>query len=781
MIKRCMTFMLQHRYAVVSIIGAVTVFFAWGMTKVEVKTIFNDLLPQSHPYIQTHLEYQEQLGDPLKVFLMLRVREGDIYRRTTLEKVKRITDRLDFIKGVNHNQIYSIASRKVKKVTVASNAIYTEDLLKKMPQTDEELESFKMTVRNTRDVFGIWVSRDEKSVLFTAGFIPELVDFNGLFRTVKEIVQTESDENHVIYAAGEPILTGWVYSYQKEMLLIFAITVVTLVLLLYSYFRNLAGVIVPLVSTTLSAVWGLGFCGLVGFNLEPLTLVIPLLITARALSHSVQITERYFELYEEQKEVIPACIDCGASILPPGLLGIATDAIGILLIAVAPIPMMQKLAYICAFWANSIIVTGLVFTPVFISFFTPPRNISTIVDTDRGLTQKILGGIAKIGYGKAGIVSFVVAIGLFVSTGWISTKVDIGDINPGTPILWQDSDYNIAIGEVNRYFPGTEELYIIVQGAGDRAVEEPKMLKLLDTFQQHMERSPLVARTLSVADFLPNIHKNVFGGFPKREILPETLTDSAQIYYFLTGGAAPGDYDRYFSEDRRDANVIIWYKDHMGATLRDAMAWVKTFVEERQELIADTQVTFRLASGNIGMLAAINETVKGSQLLNFILVMGSVFVLCSLTYRSFVAAIILMIPLNLANLITMSIMKGLGIGLNINTLPVVSVGVGVGIDYGIYLLSRLVEEYQSLGGYSLVTPTRAIKTTGKAIFFTATTMIAGVIFWYFFSNLRFQAEMGLLLALIMFINMIGALILIPSLVYVFKPKFLGRSTLLIKE
>jgi predicted RND superfamily exporter protein len=296
-----------------------------------------------------------------------------------------------------------------------------------------------------------------------------------------------------------------------------------------------------------------------------------------------------------------------------------------------------------------------------------------------------------------------------------------------------------------------------------------------------MERSPLVAATQSVADFLPPLLKNVYGGYPKWQVLPENVKDSALIVYLLLANSAPGDFDRYFSRDGKDLNTIIWYKDHMGDTIRGATSWVKKFIEEEADTIAEAKVRFRLASGNIGMLAAVNETVKESQFLNFVLVMSVVFLLCSLTYRSMVAAVILMIPLNLANLITLSIMKALGIGLNINTLPIVSVGVGVGIDYGIYLLSRLCEEYQHLGGYSLETATAAIKTTGKAIFFTATTMIAGVIFWYFLSSLRFQAEMGLLLALVMFINMVGALILIPSLVYVFKPKFLGRATLLIKE
>ena len=198
-------------------------------------------------------------------------------------------------------------------------------------------------------------------------------------------------------------------------------------------------------------------------------------------------------------------------------------------------------------------------------------------------------------------------------------------------------------------------------------------------------------------------------------------------------------------------------------------------MEERKDLLAKEKCTMQLASGNLGLLAAVNETVEDAQLLNFILVMGVVFLLCSLNYRSMVAAIILMIPLNLTNIITLSIMHYLEIGLNINTLPVVSVGVGVGIDYGIYLLSRICEEYQIAGGqYTSDVAARAIKTTGKAIFFTATTMIVGVIFWYFLSSMKFQAEMGLLLALIMFINIFAALVLIPTLVSIFRPKFMGR-------
>jgi len=775
MTRKIASWILTHRVLVMGIIAVLTLFFVWEMRKVEVKTIFQDLLPESHPYIKVHKRYEAQLGDPLKVFLMLQVTEGDIYNYETLKKVKEITDSLDAIQGVNHNQVYSIGSRKIKKITVTADSIFAEDLMKDVPQTMDELDDLRRTVRDTNGVYGVWVSPNETSVLFSAAFIPELLDYTVLFKSVNEIIATQLDSRHRIYAAGEPVLTGWVYLYQKQVNWILGLSFLAMCALLYYYFRNLVGVVVPLSAGLLGIVWGLGFCGLMGYNLEPLSLVIPLLITARALSHSVQLTERYFECYHDSKNVVTACIDAATSQFPPGLLGILCDVIGIYLIAVAPIPLIQKLAYLCGFWAVGIIPTALIFTPIMLSFFPAPRNIPDIVDLNKGFTQKLLGWIAKAGYGKSAVTIVILTVPFTILTGWISLQVNIGDINPGTPILWKDSDYNVAIREMNRNFPGTEELYVIVkgEGTGTQVVTDPQFLKLLTSFQRHMEKNPLVTGTLSIADLLPPIQKSVFGGYPKYEILPKDKDQGRQLIYVLTGSSAPGDFNRYFSEAEDNANVIIWFKDHMGNTIRSAIASVNDFIEANHNSIGKFE--FQLASGSIGILAAANEVVEESQLLNLILVMSAVFVLCTLTYRSVAAAIIIMIPLNIANLVTLTVMKALDIGLNINTLPIVSVGVGTGIDYGIYLLSRICENYQKQGSYSFDTLLSSLKTTGKAIFFTNTTMCSGIILFYFFSSLRFQAEMGLLLTIIMFMNMVGALFLIPSMVYVFKPKFLGKA------
>jgi len=468
-------------------------------------------------------------------------------------------------------------------------------------------------------------------------------------------------------------------------------------------------------------------------------------------------------------------------IIPPGLLGLVTDALGIVLIAVAPVPMMQKLAYLCGFWAFSNILTGLIFTPIFIALSASwhPKNVDKLVEMDKGFIQRSLGFIATLGHGKAGWITFIVTIFLTAFTGYHASKVAIGDIHPGSSLFRTESFFNVSVDQMNKNFPGTEELFIIIQGEGVRPVENPGFLRVLNSFQRYMEESPDVGRTLSVADLLPRMYRSIYDGHPKWETFPQDKREGYQLFNKLTASSAPGDYDLYFARDGSFANVIVWYKDHMGDTLRNAVKRVERYIEEKKDFLAREKCQVLMASGNLGVLAAVNSTVEESQLLNFCLVMGVVFLLCSLTYRSVVASIILLIPLNVTNIITLAIMRWLDIGLNINTLPVVSVGVGVGIDYGIYLLSRICSEYQLAGGvYTSDVATTAIKTTGKAIFFTAATMIVGVIGWYILSSMKFQAEMGLLLALIMFINIFAALVLIPVMVNIFKPKFLGKVKML---
>jgi len=244
------------------------------------------------------------------------------------------------------------------------------------------------------------------------------------------------------------------------------------------------------------------------------------------------------------------------------------------------------------------------------------------------------------------------------------------------------------------------------------------------------------------------------------------------ISQLALSGAGPGDSERLFTRDLTAANINVWYRNHRSETVERALQRARTFRSEEQGPIQGP-LEFRMASGTIGLIGAINDTVARSQLQILLLVLAMIFVLCSVTYKSMVAALVLLVPVNFSNLITASLMSGMNIGLDVNTLPVLAVGTGVGIDYAIYLMSRICEEYPRWGDYER-TLSRAIWTTGRAILFTASTLVVGMAPWYFLSSLRFQANMGLLIAALMVINMIAALVVIPLLVSILQPGFIAR-------
>lgn len=241
MTKTICTFAIRYKWVTMGILLLITAFFSYQMKNMVIRSEVSDLYPPNHPFIKVHNAYKDQLGSPFKILMMLTVKEGDIYNKETLAKAIRITHGIDAIPGVNHNYLYSIASYKLKKVKYTESGVETYPLMAEVP---ESMEEFKETIRTAPGVYGVWVSRDEKCILFSAGFNEHLMDYDAIFEKVGRIIKEESDSNHEISAAGDPMLMGWVNRFQGEIYFIFGVTFCGFLALLWFYFRNILGVVV---------------------------------------------------------------------------------------------------------------------------------------------------------------------------------------------------------------------------------------------------------------------------------------------------------------------------------------------------------------------------------------------------------------------------------------------------------------------------------------------------------------------------------------------------------
>lgn len=774
--KRWSEWLYDHRLAATAVVILLTLFFAWQVKNLDISTRFSDLYPRNHPYIHTFEKYPA-FGSPFTISLVVEARKGTIYNPKTLEKIQEATKLVDLIPGVDHDQILSIASRKVKHVEATIGGIRAANLLVgPLPTTAEEIAKLRDNVRLTGGVAGTLVSFKEDAALIQATFIERLTDFDVIFKSVNEIIAKLQDPDHEIHAAGQPMLTGWVYHYQKEMYVIFALGLLAMGFFLVLHFRNVAGVVTPLVVGIASAIWGFGFAGLLGYNLDPLIIVVPVLLVARALSHSVQMCERYFEIYNEVGDVRKASVDALVSLFPPGVVGIVCDAAGLFIIAIAPIRLIEKLAYVCGFWSLSLVITAVIVTVLMLSYLPTPKNVRQVVLTSErksGLLYRTFSFIALFSSTRRwAIATCAFFLVVTAASGWWALQRSIGDVNPGTPILWPDSPYNTAIKKINERFAGFDVLQVVLEGKPE-SIKTSNGLNLMQRFQRHMELDPEVGATFSFSDQVSQVNRLFHGGLPKWSVIPANDVDSAMLFQLSMTGASPADFDRLFTHDLSAGNVTVWYKDHRGETVERALKRASSFTDVNKEGGAP-DLTVRLASGTIGLLGALNQTIGQLEVLTVILISLVIFAITTFIYRSFIAGLLLTVISNTAYLITSALMYYLEIGLDVNTLPIGAVGMGIGIDYNIYLMSRMCEEYRTNPNYSKLIPA-SIFTTGKAIFFTATTMVVGIILWYFMSSLRFQAEMGLLLSAVMLAHVILALFFQSAFMLILQPKFIQKG------
>lgn len=784
-------YMLGNVWASMGVLLAFTVFFLVGVKNVELKTIFTDLLPKSHPFVETYKDHPN-FGNPLTVTVMVKRIDGQtIYNPETLQKVWDMTRNIDLTPGVDHDQILSITTEKARYAQATPFGIDTQPLMgDRPPQTPEEMEIFKDLVKKSPSSRTFLISPDETATLIQATFIERILDYGVVFEEIQEkIVEAERDGVHEIHVAGQPMLTGWVYFYEKQMIAIFAVTAVALLLSLVLYMRNVVGVLVPLICSVISAIWGFGFVGWLGDPIEPLIMVVPLLLVARSFSHCVQFIERYYEVHYHVKDRKKAAEISLSVMMAPGVLGIVTDAVGLFLIAVAPIPTMERFAIFCGFWAMTLIPANVFLGPLLLAILPEPKNVKRMIGLETGggfslhaSLKHMLQRLARITYGPPAKVTAVILFVLFGFSIYKMLQIKIGNPVEGSNLLFSDSEYNVAVSKINDHFPGLntlEIIYEVKEESNQRLLRQAEPIFAMTHLQRLMESGdhPPVA-TLSFADYLPESSRLFSGGNPKWAPLDNNdaaVNASAGAVLF---GTSPKAFSHVSDFTQQNGTVSLWYKDNKQETVDNALEEVRAALDEVG--IDREKFNIRLGSGTIALQQSINDTVDLYQYIILALLNLAIIIFCGYAYRSVVAGILLLIPVNMSNCFLAAVMVYMGIGLDVNTLPIAAIGIGVGIDYGIYLLSRICEEYQEHEDYGLGI-VAAVATTGKAIFFTATIVLLGILPWYFMSELKFLADMGLLLVMVMLINMVIALIVVPLLVFLIKPKFVGSKDLLVGE
>ncbi|RJF95571.1 efflux RND transporter permease subunit [Noviherbaspirillum saxi] len=755
--------LFNHRLVVLLICAVLTAFFGWHATRLKLNASFEKMIPTAHPYIANYLTYRSELsGLGNAVRLAVVSKSGSIYDAKYLDRLQRLNDDVFLLPGVDRAFMKSLWTPSTRWVGV------TEDGLEGGPVIPEDYDGSRGTIeRLQRNVersneIGQLVARDQKSSII---YIPLLsttsdgkpLDYSALSAELELLRTKYSDDVTDIHITGFAKMVGDLIDGLQQILAFFGVALVITTAMLYGYTRCVRSTVLVVLCSLVAVVWQLGLLPLLGYELDPYSVLVPFLIFAIGMSHGAQKMNGIMQDIGRGMHRVVAARFTFRRLFLAGLMALICDAVGFAVLTIISIKVIQDLALIASIGVAVLIFTNLILLPILLSYLgvskvAAVRSLREERDEDAGLQQPLLWHVLNLFTQRrwatvAVLVSAVLAVAGFA----ISLHLKIGDLDPGAPELQPNSRYNRDAAYLTEHYGASSDVLAVMVKTPDQGCSNVDTLMRVDQLEWELGQIPGVEATNTLARLNRAVSIGLNEGNPKWY----DLINSQNMANTITAGAPRGLYNETCSL----LTVYAYLSDHKA----DTLARVVEAVEKYAAVYDTKEVKFLLAAGNGGIEAATNIVVKKANRDMLYWVYGAVILLCLLTFRSWRATVCAVIPLVVTSILCEALMVALGIGVKVATLPVIALGVGIGIDYALYVMSILLARMRA--GDSLSDAYRvALRFTGKVVLLTGITLAVGVATWSL-SPIKFQADMGILLAFMFLWNMVGALVLLPALAY----------------
>ena len=798
------TLVFGNRPLVLIVFAAITMAMLFFASQLKVDAGFKKQVPLQHEYMQTFQDYELEFGGANRVLVAVIAKDGDMFDQEFMKTLENVTNEVINLDSTDDARSRSLFTPNVRFIEVVEDGLSGGNVI---PQTfTPNVEGFTSTPEDFQairgnivkaNIVGRLVAKDWSGAMIWADLIPESqvnkVDYQLVANQFEAIRKKYEDENHTVHIIGFAKVVGDISDGARSVIKFFALTIAFTWLLLFLYSTSVKLASLTVAAALVSVVWMLGALKLMGFGIDPMNMLTPFLIFAIAVSHGEQMINRFRgeiffggleegtvdELRASAKNAVEPLEAARLSfrmLLVPGTVALVAGCIGFGAIMVIPIDMVRELAITATVGVALTILTDLVLLPVLLSY-TRLRNLERKREFRlRQLTRfdKVWAALSRLS--KPMPAAIVILIGAVV---WFfawqhGNKVMIGDAQKGVAELRPEARYNQdAVLIAEKFSLSVDMLNVIAEAAPSACTTSFAAMELVDRFAWHMENVEGVEQVITLPAAAKIVNAGWNDGSVRWRVLPrdpDTLRQATQSFETDSG---------LLNADCSAIPITIFTSDHQATTIDRVVAAVKDFREKNNAYVpgnlqvklaaeaaenpdfTSDQVNLRLGTGNIGVAAATNDTVRESEHMILYLLYAAVFLMCWISFRNPLAALCVLLPLVLVTELGHSLMVELDIGMKVNTLCVVALGVGIGVDYGIYIFARMRESM--LQGRTVAESYFvALKTTGIAIFYTALTLAVGVAMWIF-SDLKFQADMGIMLTFMFVVNMIAAIIFLPAL------------------
>jgi predicted RND superfamily exporter protein len=547
---------------------------------------------------------------------------------------------------------------------------------------------------------------------------------------------------------------------------LFPLAVIVIALVHYEAFRTVQAMVLPLCTALLSVVLALSLMGMLGLPMDTWSALTPVLILAIAAGHAVQILKRYYEEYARVRDTDEAVVRALTAVGPVMLTAGTIASAGFASLASFGVTSVRVFGLLLASGILSALLIEMTFVPACRSLLPPPRMRELSREREKRWIDRLLDRLAN-GVTQRPLPMLAILFGAVAAIG-----LGMGFIAVDNSFrLWFAASTRIRTDDLvlNEKLPGTATLRVLIEGDRPGVIKEPTVLRAIRDFETYIAADEELGGVTSIVDQVERIHQAMHGGNGDAYDVPDSQKLVDQYLFLYEMSAGPDGLTSFVDPDYRYAVVRALSKTDRAAFSRELLARLDSFADKR---FRDLPVRVEIAGGTLGVQTALNDEVVQEKIANVIQVSVIILVLCAIVLRSLVGGLFVLVPLACAVIVNLGLMGWLGIWLDMTTAAITAMGVSIGADFAIYLIFRIREQRRA-GAERVYAVREALQTSGKAIFFVSSAVVAGYLVLPF-SGFSVWVRLGCLTALIVGVSALATLTVIPALALLLRPKFLDR-------
>jgi hypothetical protein len=743
----------------------ITLFFGYECKNLRVSIKLKEQLPQGHPYVQIYNKLGELFGsgDGNESVLVIGVtandpNENSVYSPKMLQKVVDMTNGLKKMPFVIQPSIISFSAPNIKEMEGTEEMFDVHPLLDPTkPVTAESAEHVKSVLKKDRILRELLVNTKGTTTTIAMdvdGSEPDEV----IQRKVDDLLNSVRDESVTLSVAGGPPLRMEINRYTALAFPLMILAIVLIGIIHYHAFRTRQAAILPLVTAILSTVWAMGILGIVGRPLDSWSAITPIIILAVAAGHAVQILKRYYEEFAIDKNskeaVVRALCAVGPVMLRVGI--IASFGFGSLVFV--GVESVRVFGLLLSAGILSALVIEMTLIPAWRSATTPTSHESSR-ESHTGFIERVISSTANwatTNVKQSFVVTILVVIFFGIGIQWMEVNNNIYKWLPYSSPIRQD--YERLTDELG----GATSFKLWVEGEREDAIKEPEVLAALNDLEMFLREQKGLNRIFGFSGLIiRRMHKAMDG----KDTVPSSKGLVEQYLLLYSTDSLHGLVDDSFT----NSVIVGFMSDDSTEFIDHSFENIRKYVDKR---FAGLPAKIHVAGGALAVNAAMDQVVIAEKWHNMIQVSSVIFVLATLFLWSVVGGLFVLIPMILALVVNMGMMGWFGIWFDMTSAAITAMGISIGADFAIYFLYRVREEVARGTHATFEDAVRqALLTSGKAIFYVSSAVIGGFMALYLSPFLVWQ-HLAVLTSLIILVHALSVIVLLPSLIIYFRPKFL---------